>query len=103
MSDVVAIKDQVEAAVRAALTRVLPAELAGTDPVVRRSDRADFQANGTLAIAKKAARPPRDIGADAAGHLDGFTAKVSGPGFLNITVRAGAARHPGTPEDVTCR
>ena len=37
MSDVVAIKDQVEAAVQAALSQVLPAELAGTDPVVRLS------------------------------------------------------------------
>ncbi|PUB24362.1 arginyl-tRNA synthetase [Promicromonospora sp. AC04] len=86
MSDVVAIKDQVEAAVQAALSQVLPAELAGTDPVVRRSDRADFQANGTLAVAKKAARSPRDIGADVAGRLTGLTAEVSGPGFLNITV-----------------
>jgi arginyl-tRNA synthetase len=86
VSDVVAIKDQVEAAVQAALSQVLPAELAGTDPVVRRSDRADFQANGTLAVAKKAVRSPRDIGADVAEHLTGLTAEVSGPGFLNITV-----------------
>jgi arginyl-tRNA synthetase len=86
VSDVVAIKDQVEAAVQAALSQVLPAELAGTDPVVRRSDRADFQANGTLAVAKKAARSPRDIGTDVAGRLTGLTAEVSGPGFLNITV-----------------
>jgi arginyl-tRNA synthetase len=86
VSDVVAIKDQVEAAVQAALSQVLPAELAGTDPVVRRSDHADFQANGTLAVAKKAGRAPRDIGADVAERLDGFAAEVSGPGFLNITV-----------------
>ncbi|WP_423461896.1 arginine--tRNA ligase [Promicromonospora sp. MS192] len=86
MSDVVAIKDQVEAAVRAALSEVLPAELAGADPVVRRSDRADFQANGTLAVARKAGRAPRDIGADVAVRLHGFAAEVSGPGFLNVTV-----------------
>lgn len=83
---VVSIQDQVEAAVKAALTRVLPAELADTDPVVRRSDRADFQANGTLAVAKNVGRPPRDIAAEIAGHLEGFTAAVSGPGFLNIAV-----------------
>ncbi|GAB3159134.1 arginine--tRNA ligase [Myceligenerans halotolerans] len=91
MSDVVAIKDQVEAAVQAALTRVLPAELAGTDPVVRRSERADFQSNGTLAVAKKAHRAPRDIATDVVAHLAGeespaIEAEVSGPGFLNITV-----------------
>lgn len=83
---IVAIQDQVEVAVKAALTRVLPAELADTDPVVRRSDRADFQANGTLAVAKKAGRSPRDIAGDVAGHLVGCAAEVSGPGFLNITV-----------------
>ncbi|RPF22583.1 arginine--tRNA ligase [Myceligenerans xiligouense] len=86
---VVAIQDQVEAAVKAALTRALPSELAGSDPVVRRSDRADFQANGTLAVAKKAGRPPRAIADEVVGHLDtevGITAEVSGPGFLNITV-----------------
>lgn len=83
---VVAIQDQVEAAVKAALTQVLPAELAGTDPVVRRSDRADFQANGTLAVAKKVGRAPRDIATECAARLETFPVEVSGPGFLNITV-----------------
>ncbi|GAB4083445.1 arginine--tRNA ligase [Myceligenerans cantabricum] len=86
MTDIVAISAQVEAAVQAALTQVLPAELAGTDPVVRRSDRADFQANGTLAVAKRVGRPPREIATDVVTHLDGFPAGVSGPGFLNLTV-----------------
>ncbi|MEV0893677.1 arginine--tRNA ligase [Promicromonospora sp. NPDC050262] len=102
MSHVVAIKDQVEAAVRAALTEVLPAELAGTDPVVRRSDRADFQANGPLAVAKRVGRAPRDLATATADRLGGsvaeakaegvanaaVTAEVSGPGFLNLTVPA---------------
>lgn len=84
---VVAIQDQVEAAVAAALTRVLPAEQAGTAPVVRRSDRADFQADGALAASRAAGRPPRDLAADVAGALSGaVTAEVSGPGFLNLTV-----------------
>jgi arginyl-tRNA synthetase len=88
VSDVVAIKDQVEAAVQAALSQVLPAELAGTDPVVRRSDRADFQANGPLAVAKRAGRTPRDLATAAAGHIQDLTPEVSGPGFLNLTVPA---------------
>ena len=92
MTNVVAIQDQVEAAVKAALTRALPSELAGTDPVVRPSDWADFQANGTLAVAKKAGRAPRDIAAEVAEGLDGLAAEVSGPGFLNLTV----------PDDVVC-
>lgn len=88
MSDVVAIKDQVEAAVQAALSQVLPAELAGTDPVVRRSDRADFQANGPLAVAKRAGSNPRDLAAATAARIPDLAPEVSGPGFLNLTVPA---------------
>ena len=51
---------QVEAAVSAALRRVRP-ELAGADPLVRRSDRADFQSNVALASAKRAQGAPRAI------------------------------------------
>ncbi|MFI8525843.1 arginine--tRNA ligase [Promicromonospora sukumoe] len=88
MSHVVAIKDQVEAAVQAALSQALPAELADADPVVRRSDRADFQSNGPLAVAKRAGRAPRDLASATAAHLagDGISPEVSGPGFLNLTV-----------------
>ena len=35
---------------------------AGTDPVVRPSDRADAQANGALPLAKALGRNPREIG-----------------------------------------
>ncbi|WP_369375578.1 arginine--tRNA ligase [Promicromonospora sp. Populi] len=77
-----------EAAVQAALSQVLPGELAGTDPVVRRSDRADFQSNGPLAVAKRAARAPRDLAAEVAAQLSpqGIDAEVSGPGFLNLII-----------------
>ena len=34
------------------------------DPVVRRSDRADYQADGALALAKRLGRAPRDVAAD---------------------------------------
>ncbi|GAA2232791.1 arginine--tRNA ligase [Promicromonospora sukumoe] len=100
MSHVVAIKDQVEAAVQAALSQALPAELADADPVVRRSDRADFQSNGPLAVAKRAGRAPRDLASATAAHLaapttiggaapaGSITPEVSGPGFLNLTVPA---------------
>ncbi|MBO0607555.1 arginine--tRNA ligase [Myceligenerans salitolerans] len=88
MTDIVAISAQVEAAVQAALTQVLPAELAGTDPVVRRSDRADFQANGVLAVAKKVGIPASVIAIDVARELRyaGWVTTCSGPGFLNLTV-----------------
>ncbi|WP_313662211.1 arginine--tRNA ligase [Cellulosimicrobium cellulans] len=90
MVDVVAISAQVEAAVRAALAEVLPAELADADPVVRRSARADFQADGALAVASRVGRPPRDVAADVVRQVgrqvDAFAVEVSGPGFVNVTV-----------------
>jgi len=65
--------------------------MADADPVVRRSDRADFQANAALAMAKRVGMPPAQLGGDLAAHLgdaDGVIADVqlSGPGFLNITL-----------------
>ena len=72
-----------------ALTAALPD--AGTaDPLLRRSDRADFQANGILALAKKLKGNPRELAAQvtAAVPAGGLIKdiEVSGPGFLNITL-----------------
>lgn len=60
------------------------------DPMLRRSDRADFQANGILALAKKAKANPREL---ATTVVEGIPTgdliqeiEVSGPGFLNITI-----------------
>ncbi|ARQ71061.1 arginine--tRNA ligase [Streptomyces marincola] len=81
---------EVEAAVRAAMAEVLPPEFASEDPLVRRSDRADYQANAALSLAKRVGSNPRDLagrlrdlvaGADALASVE-----VSGPGFLNITL-----------------
>jgi arginyl-tRNA synthetase len=88
VTDLVAAKHLVAAAVSAAMARVLPAELAGGDPLVRRSERADFQSNVALAVAKRLSRPPREVAQHLADALDGrgVCASVSGPGFLNLTV-----------------
>jgi arginyl-tRNA synthetase len=51
---------QVEAAVRDAIDRALP-ELTGADPVVRRSEHADFQSNAALALAKRARTRPVEV------------------------------------------
>jgi arginyl-tRNA synthetase len=67
------------------------AEVAGdeVDPVVRASDRADAQANGALALAKRLGRNPREVAeaviaaADFAGMA---TLEVAGPGFINVTL-----------------
>jgi arginyl-tRNA synthetase len=68
------------------------ATVAGTavDPALRRSQRADFQADGALGLARRLGRGPRDVAAEvlAAADLAGLcSAEIAGPGFLNLTVR----------------
>jgi arginyl-tRNA synthetase len=88
VTDVVAAKHLAAAAVSAAMARVLPADLAGGDPLVRRSEHADFQSNIALAVAKRLGRPPREIAENLGEAIGGrgISAVVSGPGFLNLTV-----------------
>jgi arginyl-tRNA synthetase len=63
----------------------------GADPVLRVSDRADFQANGALALAKQVGRPPREVAVQVvqAARLGDLCreVEVSGPGFVNLTLR----------------
>ncbi|WP_010241973.1 MULTISPECIES: arginine--tRNA ligase [unclassified Pseudonocardia] len=65
-------------------------EFAGSDPIIRPSGRADFQANGALALAKHAEVPPRDLAAGLADEVSAAdvigSVELAGPGFLNITV-----------------
>jgi arginyl-tRNA synthetase len=62
---------------------------ADSDPVVRRSDRADAQVNGSLALAKVLGKTPREVAQmvlDAANLSDVCSAtEIAGPGFINIT------------------
>lgn len=82
---------QVEDAVSDAIDRVLP-ELAGADPVVRRSEHADFQSNAVLALARRAGMPPAALATTVAEALRSQSGTpigevtVSGPGFLNLTI-----------------
>ena len=60
-----------------------------SDPVVRRSDRADAQVNGSLALAKVLGKTPREVAQmvlDAA-DLSGVCSatEIAGPGFINVT------------------
>src|SRR5215472_12452712 len=66
------------ARVRAALGAALGADFADADPLIRPSSFADFQSNAALPLAKRLGRPPRDIAAEPT---------VSGPGFINFTLR----------------
>ena len=87
------LTSKIEVAVSGAIGRALP-EMAGADPLVRRSEHADFQSNASLGLAKRAGVAPTDLayavadalraGADtdtALGHVS-----VSGPGFLNLSI-----------------
>ena len=65
---------------------------APVDPVLRRSQHADFQADGALGLARRLGKPPREVAAAvlAADPLDDLCAAtaVAGPGFVNLTLRA---------------
>jgi len=61
----------------------------GVDPVLRTSDRGDYQANGVMALAKRLGRPPREVADEIVGHLDVggvATVQIAGPGFINLTL-----------------
>ena len=51
MASVTSLSDSVHQRLAAALSAALP-QAGSADPLLRRSDRADFQANGILALAK---------------------------------------------------
>lgn len=77
--------DLVNARLRAAYDTLL----ADSDPVLRTSDRSDYQSNGVMALAKKVGRPPREVADEIVSKLDFSdigTVEVAGPGFLNITL-----------------
>src|SRR6202167_3716151 len=64
---------------------------ADAGPLIRSSQFADYQSNVALSLAKRLSRPPREIAAELAGRLGDSevieTAEVSGPGFINLTLR----------------
>jgi arginyl-tRNA synthetase len=81
----------VEVAVSDAITRAVP-EVAGADPVIRRSEHADFQSNAALGLAKRTRTRPVELAATVADALGADRSSpvaevsVSGPGFLNLTL-----------------
>ncbi|GGW77755.1 arginine--tRNA ligase [Streptomyces griseoloalbus] len=89
MASVTSLTDSVQQHLASALSATRP-EAAGADPLLRRSDRADFQANGILALAKKAKANPRELAGEVVARITtGDLIKdveVSGPGFLNLTI-----------------
>ncbi len=74
-----------------ALAAAYGLEYADDDPVIRPSQFADYQANVALPLAKRLNRAPRDVAAELVGHLGDSEVlrepEVSGPGFINLTLR----------------
>ncbi|MGW7134379.1 arginine--tRNA ligase [Streptomyces bobili] len=89
MASVTSLSHSVEQHLASALSAALP-EAVGADPLLRRSDRADYQANGILALAKKAKANPRELATQVVAQVvTGDLIKdieVSGPGFLNVRI-----------------
>ncbi|MFB9542444.1 arginine--tRNA ligase [Micromonospora sagamiensis] len=60
------------------------------DPVVRRSQHADYQSDAALSLARRLGRPPRDIATEVFSRAEladlCSAVEVSGPGFINLTV-----------------
>jgi arginyl-tRNA synthetase len=77
--------------VQQALADQLGAEFATADPLIRPSGFADYQSNVAMSLAKRLGRPPRELAELITKALDGAAeveaAEVSGPGFINITLR----------------
>jgi arginyl-tRNA synthetase len=66
-------------------------EYGDADPLIRTSAFADFQANVALPLGKRLRRGPREVAAALAAQLDVAdicaAPEVSGPGFINLTLR----------------
>jgi arginyl-tRNA synthetase len=106
------VAGDLRARLQAAFDTVAP----GADPVLRASDRADFQSNGALGLAKQLGRSPQEIADEvvAAADLADLCAEVevSGPGFINLTladdyladqlVAAGSDERLGVPTAPVC-
>jgi arginyl-tRNA synthetase len=81
----------------AAITAAFGPELAGTDPLIRRSQQpqfGDYQANVAMSLGKRVGSSPRDVAATLLEHLEiddlCETVEVAGPGFINLTLRPDA-------------
>ena len=79
------------ARVRDALVAAYGADYGDADPLIRPSQFADLQSNVALPLGKRLGQAPRDVANEIVGHLDiddvTEPPTVSGPGFINFTLR----------------
>ncbi len=82
---------ELEQRLRAAAKLAFGEEYAQLDPLVRRSDRADFQANLAMSLAKRLGRPPREVAQALVATLSVAdlcdAVEIAGPGFINLTLK----------------
>jgi arginyl-tRNA synthetase len=85
-------KSELSSRFRAAIAAAFGDELADTDPLIRPSSYGDLQANVAMSLAKRLGRPPREVAAAIVEQLDAGDlcerVEVSGPGFVNLTLRS---------------
>lgn len=88
------LRERVEAALHSAFGSELATPADGADPVdpaLHRSAHADYQCDAAMGLARRLKRNPRQIGTAIAEHLRPddviASAEVSGPGFVNLTLR----------------
>jgi arginyl-tRNA synthetase len=76
---------------REAMGAAFGPDFAAADPVIRPSQFADLQANVALALAKRLGSNPREVAARLVAALEiddvAGTPEISGPGFVNVTLR----------------
>jgi arginyl-tRNA synthetase len=76
---------------RQAVLKVYGPAHAELDPLVRRSDRADFQANLAMSLGKLVKKPPREVAQELVSALDVSDVcekvEIAGPGFINLTLQ----------------
>src|SRR5262245_29503918 len=80
---------------RAALARAFGNDVEATDPALRPSAHADYQANVALGLAKRLRRAPRDVAqaidealkSDASAAVVIERTEIAGPGFINVWLK----------------
>jgi arginyl-tRNA synthetase len=79
------------ARVQDAIVAAYGAQYRDADPLIRPSSFADYQANVALPLGKRLRLPPREVAAALASQLEVgdlcTPPEVSGPGFINLTLR----------------
>src|SRR5450755_3655300 len=77
--------------VRDAIVASFGPDYRDADPLIRPSAFADFQSNAALPLGKRLGRAPREVAAELTARLDVADIcdepQVSGPGFINLTLR----------------